>query len=105
MATAHRIAAPTAPDDAIVVQLDGDSYRLRYRWNSRVSRWMIDLRTIDDQPILAGATLLMDRPLLGQNDHADRPPGELIAGDPSGNRNPPGLYDLGVRAYLYYVSA
>jgi hypothetical protein len=58
--------------------LGGTSYRLDFRWNSRVSRWYFSLYDSEDAAIVVGRPLVTGWPLLFGVSAANRPIGELI---------------------------
>lgn len=103
----HLIPGPSSADDTIAVALDGRDYLIRYRWYPRSDRWHIDLFDADGEPIVAGARVSPDRPLLRDNANPARPPGELVPFDASGDKSLPTRGDMGrdgERVQLYYVS-
>jgi hypothetical protein len=85
--------------------LDGREYLLKFRWNGRAGKWYLSLYDQDESPIYEGIKLVVNFPLLGARVVDERrPPGELMALDPSSDRDP-GLYDLGTRVILQYIDA
>jgi len=85
--------------------LDGREYLLRLRWNERSEKWYLSIYDQDESPIYEGIKVVVNFPLLGARIVDERrPPGELMALDPSSDRDP-GLYDLGSRVVLCYVDA
>ena len=86
-------------------QLDGRDYLLSFFWNEREEAWYLQLDDEAGVPIAAGIKLVLDWPLIGRVADARRPPGSLMAVDPSGNPARPGLQDLGTRVQLVYADA
>lgn len=83
------------------VELDGEEYLLRFRWNSRIDRWFLSIDGLDGVPRLTGAAVSLGIPL--NRRAVNGPPGAFIALSESGDDSP-GLLDLGGRVKLYYVS-
>lgn len=102
-----RIPGPSSADDRITVSLDGSDFIIRYRWFPRPDRWHISLYDADGEPIRVGVRVSPDRPVLRDNAHPFRPPGELIPFDMSGDKRLPTRDEMGrgnERVQLYYVS-
>lgn len=77
------------------VSLDGRAYLLDLAWNQRVGRWHISLLDAEAVPILSGAKLVPNWPLLRFKKWDTRcPPGELIASD-DGSGDDIGFFDIG----------
>lgn len=85
--------------------LDGVTYAFRFRWSERSSVWHMDLRTLDDEPIVLSATLVTEWPLLKRVVSPIRPPGELALVDLAGPGEPATLEGFGDRWVLFYVEA
>lgn len=92
------LVIPTTEDPITtqVVRLDGRDYTLRLCWNQRAEVWALDLLDDEDEPIITGAFLMANLPLLRYKRHDTRtPPGELVAVDITADGTPPGLTELG----------
>ncbi len=93
------------PHFDLQVELEGTTYTLELRWNTRAEAWF--LMVIDAQGetvIRSGLRVVADHPL--RLYEADRqPPGLLVAADTSGAGEDPGLHDLGARVQLFYFTA
>lgn len=79
--------------------LDGRTYRLTFRWNTREGAWYLTLADTDDAA-LAGSMKLVDgvfllRHIVGTT----RPPGELLCA------RTPTLDDITLGGVLYYLDA
>jgi hypothetical protein len=85
--------------------LDGVTYSMRFRWSERSSVWHLDLRTLDDEPIVLSAALVTAWPLLRRVVSPIRPPGELVLLDLVGPAEPATLEGFGDRWALYYLEA
>jgi hypothetical protein len=95
---------PNLSNFSLQVNLDGATYTMNIRWNSRASAWFMDILTEDaDTVIVAGLRIIVDFPM--NLYRADRkPPGMLFALDTSGESRDPGIGELGDRVQLCYFS-
>jgi len=100
---------PISPDQEEfrqVVSLDDRPFIFEFTWSPRSESWYLDfyLQTdTDPEPISTGMRITLGWPLLTGVVLDSRPPGELIAIDPS-EQGDPGRLDLGNRVKLYYVT-
>lgn len=85
--------------------LDGVTYSFRFRWSERSEVWHLDLRTLDDRPIVLSAALVTAWPLLERVVSHIRPPGELVLLDLMGPAEPATLEGFGDRWVLFYLEA
>jgi hypothetical protein len=85
--------------------LDGVTYAFRFRWSERSLVWHLDLRTLDDEPVLLSAALVTAWPLLDRLVSPIRPPGELVLLDLVGPAEPATLEGFGDRWVLFYAEA
>jgi hypothetical protein len=85
--------------------LDGVTYAFRFRWSERSLVWHMDLRTLDNEPVLLSAALVTAWPLLQRTVSPIRPPGELVLLDLVGAAEPPTLEGFGDRWVLFYAEA
>lgn len=85
--------------------LDGVTYAFRFRWSERSLVWHLDLRTLDDEPVLLSAALVTAWPLLQRVVSPLRPPGELVLVDLVGPAEPATLEGFGDRWVLFYAEA
>lgn len=86
------------------VVLDGLTYTMEFRWNTRDAAWFLDLATEDGTPVASGVRVVVGFPLCARVTGANRLPGVLIARDTSGRGIGPGLADLGDRVKLLYFT-
>lgn len=85
--------------------LDGVTYAFRFRWAERSQTWHMDLRTLNDEPIVLSVALVTAWPLLRGVVSPLRPPGELVLLDLAGPAVRPTREGFGERWMLYYVEA
>lgn len=111
------------PHFTVVVELDGNNYRLEFRWNTRDQSWYMHQYDADEVLIQGSLKCVIGWPI-GVLTCADprKPPGFLIFEDTSNNKQTdptwtegkdlftydqitkvPGYGDLGDRVRLYYV--
>lgn len=87
-----------------VVDLDGATYQLRWRWNVRDEAWVLDVRDGEGANLLTGVAVRVDVPLTGLSQRGDLPPGQLFAFDTSGeHKDVDDKEDLGDRVKVIYV--
>ncbi len=97
---------PGVPHQSMQVDLDGVKFNLTLHWNEREGAWYFDLLDASNVPLLMGTKLVINVPLLRRMSTETKPPGEIVALDPSGNEGAdPGLDDLGERVLLVYEEA
>ena len=92
------------PQQELSVKLDGQTYTLSLHWNSRSSRWYLDV--LDDNGVMltAGKCVVVGWPLVGVRETDPRlPPGLILAVDTSGQDVDPTLDDFGTRVQLLYM--
>jgi hypothetical protein len=92
---------PTSDEPHLVqtTQLEGQTYRFEFNWNSRTDRWTLGITNVDGTSILEGALLGIGVDILSTipNTFDYVPPGVLyVAG-----KNDPTLATIG-NAYLIY---
>jgi len=78
------------------VDLDGITYILRFRFNTRLDRWIMDIADSSDNDILNGLVVLTNVPLTDQYlSDPNMPQGRFIVIDETGNNKEAGSNDLG----------
>jgi|SRR5579885_3826672 len=93
----------TLTDYTETVQLDGVQYVLRFRWNSRMRCWFLDVADADGNLLIAGRRCTVDSLLIGQFHHIDGAPlNELVPFDTTLLKRDPGLAELGDRVLMVY---
>lgn len=93
------------------VSLDGVDYDLAFRWNERDQQYYMSIFSPDSPTqsdgsrvaLVAGVPILVGTPFLRSVPGLDRPLGEFIALDTSGQMQEAGQRDLGARVILVYV--
>lgn len=86
-------------------ELDGVVYTLTFRFNDRMSLWVMDIGDSSGNEILNGILLQTDVALTDQYVKEDLPPGRFICIDESGESKDAGVDDLGNDVKLLYEEA
>ena len=84
------------------ITLDGVTYTLEFRWNTRAAAWFMNILTEQGDPITAGIRIVVDMPLGLRSSDTRKPKGLLFAVDTSGERREPVIDDFGTRVVLLY---
>lgn len=79
------------------VDLDGTTYRLTFRWNTREQTWYLDIADTDDSLLVAGVHLVEGANLMRHVTDSRKPPGVLYFVGIATETN------LGKDAYLVYA--
>lgn len=91
-------------DWSLAVDLNGVGFGLRFVWNTRDSRWMMDIRDSAGAVLLTGIPVVVNQPLTLPHVGTDLPDGLLLAMDTSGEyREIIEKTDLGDRVKLVFV--
>lgn len=86
------------------VTLDGIVFTLLFTYNLREDFWYLDLLDSSDVPVKQGIKLVTGFSLLRLvADTTIRPPGGLVAVDPTGQDREPGRETLGTDSILIYI--
>lgn len=86
------------------VALDGVTFEMRFRFNSRIQSWFVDIYDEDGAILVYGRRCTIGWALLRQNRHIDGiPAGDLICIDTANRGEPPGENDFGTRALMTYL--
>jgi hypothetical protein len=94
------------PEFSYVVELEGASYLLTFKYNERATSWYLDIATREAVVLLYGLPLTTGFPLLfSHRSRAGLPPGEFIVVDLEGKSERPGRTTLGTRFQVLYYSA
>jgi hypothetical protein len=110
---------PTSFDPAVPfyqqeTTLEGRSYLLTFRFNTRANKWFLDIADESGSPIAEGDTIVANWPLFRKVVDSRLPPGMLLALDRSHDDpaegfkrlyTAPGLTELGTRVQLVYLTA
>lgn len=85
------------------VELDGEKYELRFRWNERADSWFVDILDATGTAVIYGRRVSVGSRLTGQHKHKeDLPPGEFLPFDTTQRELDPVVNDLGTRVLLLY---
>jgi hypothetical protein len=94
---------PDNPHFSIQIALDGATYEIECRYNTREGSWYFSLLDADGEPIEMGRKMVADWSMIYRSQHASRPPGEILVLDLSGAGLDPGEGDLDDRVILVYA--
>ena len=81
--------------------LDGNTYRIKVRWNRYTEKWYMDLNGINNNISINGIALLGGKDLLLQYGYADL--GQLWLIDNTGANENPTFDEVGARFELEYT--
>jgi hypothetical protein len=84
------------------ISLSGVLFTLHMRYNTRMTRWILDVNDASDNPIISGIPVLIERNLVGQYATLAIPEGILFASDDTGNGQQPTLYSFGLDHSMWY---
>jgi len=87
------------------VELESRLYNMTVRYDTRMSRWILDIYDENSSPIIVGVPILTKIPLLRRFKDTRLPPGDLIALDESGEDKQAARDDLGNDVKLFYVES
>lgn len=87
------------------VELERIVYTMRFRFNVRKDRWIMDVASREGTNIITGIPLLAGVDLLGKYLVENMPPGKLIVYDTKQNFESPGFSELGKTVLLLYVES
>lgn len=84
------------------IQLDQVIYTLKYRWNDRMSRWVMDIANEQGENIVAGIVLGTNRDLTSRYKTYAIPQGFFIVYDETGNQLNPNRSNFGKEVKMFY---
>ncbi len=88
------------------IELELVNYLLRFRYNARMARWIMDVAKTDGTDVVVGVPLLTNHPhLLGRFRSSDLPPGRFMAVDTTSQAANAERDDLGATVLLLYDEA
>ncbi len=88
------------------VQLDGEIFQFRFRWNTRIGSWFFDIEDDDGNVLVYARRAVIDWPILRQSQHIEGiPAGFITAFDTTLRDIRPLLDDFGTRVLLGYLDA
>lgn len=86
------------------VSLDDVSFELRFRWNTRMRAWFVDIADEDGVVLVYARRCIIEWTLLRQSRHlAGIPPGEFVNIDTTNRDVPPIENDFGTRVLMMYL--
>lgn len=83
--------------------LDGNVYRLGFRWNWRDSSWSMDIQTRNRVPLLDGLKVVLNYELIGRFVDERLPDGFIVALDSTRRLEGIGRFDLGNTVPLLFI--
>lgn len=91
-------------DFSQTIELDGEIFQFRYKWNTRGEFWALDIYTSEGVSVLLGAKLVINSELI--TDYADSrlPKGALIPTDVTQTLSRIGRSDLGDKVQFLYLT-
>lgn len=92
---------------SLKVTLEDVVYTLKFRWNSRLVKWIMDIRDVAGEPLLVGRVLYEGIPMIWRfvGRIEGLPPGEFFVIDETGQNRDPDLETLGTDIKLVYAEA
>lgn len=86
------------------IKLLGTLYTIRIKYNYRMSRWFFDLRTVDDEAIVAGLPLVLGCDILqNYRSKTDVPAGVLVMENYKETNTEIDKTALGVDGFLNFI--
>lgn len=87
---------------SFTIQLDGASYVLEFYYNTRASRWRMNILDPTQTPLVMGLPLTIGRDLTDSYRYLKIPPGVFFALDDTGDGTQPTLGSFLLDHSLYY---
>jgi hypothetical protein len=84
------------------VVLDGSTFTLEFRWNTREQAWYLNVSDEAGVLIRGSVKVVVNWPLAARVVNPKKWPGRLVAQDTTGLQTNPGIADLGDRVALIY---
>lgn len=84
------------------ITLSGVIFTLSFRYNSRTTRWLMDILDSSENPVLMGLPLLINRNVTSQYPTFAIPEGVFFATDDTGKNQEAGLFSFGTDHSLWY---
>lgn len=84
------------------ITLSGTLFTLRFRYNTRMSRWIMDIADSQNNDLLNGLPMLINRNLNGRFVDAGLPRGFLFCTDDTNQGTQPTRYSFGKDHSLFY---
>lgn len=93
-----------SPYFRFATELEGRTFTLTFRWNSRVQQWRMDLGDGEGNLLIVGIGCVLGVPLLENAQGEQYPPGVFFFIDTTGQNREMAYEDLGRRVELVYVT-
>jgi len=84
------------------ITFEGTVYTLRFIFNTRMNRWILDIADSGDNDIICGLPILIERDIAGQYVIVGLPPGILFSRDNQTRVEQPSRYSFGMTHSLLY---
>jgi len=99
------LEGPSSADMKMTVNLEGQAYDIRYRWNGRSESWFLYIGMSGNTPVLKTRMVVGADLLFAYRGVPDLPPGRLFLTDVEKDYGRAGLEDVGLnkRFMLVYV--
>lgn len=94
-----------SPAFTFFANLDGNSYKFSFRYNSRMSLWIFDLYDNEDNPLFLGKPFQTDVDFLRQVVDVTRPPGLLFCANNKEVGVDADRFTIGTDVLFYYLEA
>ncbi len=85
------------------IALSGVVYTLRFRFNVRMQRWILDIADSSNKNIIVGLPVLVSRNLFGRFVIDGLPPGSMFVDDLTNKDSQPGRFSFGLEHVLVYA--
>ena len=83
-------------------ELEGTVYSFNFRYNTRVDKWVFDILTNNEEPLVEGRPVFINYNLIGRFRDERLPPGTFICIDTTGNKLDPDDENFGVTHFFLY---
>lgn len=84
------------------ITLEAAVYLLEFRFNTRLDRWLMNILSEAEEPILMGIPVLTNLPLTSSFEVPGKPPGTFFCIDETGQNRNPDRESFGVDIKLLY---
>jgi len=85
--------------------LDGITYTFRFRWNTRATAWFMDIKDVNDTPLVMGVKIVLNIELLASFKHLAIPQGTMLAVNLENENQAPTRDNFGTEIRLVYNEA
>ena len=86
------------------IELDGETFILRFKWNALNEFWTMDVLNGDEDPIVYGVKIVVNWNLLEQYSMTDKPLGNIVCQNIVGGFQKLQRYDMNRIAQLIYYA-